>query len=185
MATMATRDADPLLWNKVAGAVLGSGLIAMTCGFVAELLVHPHMLKENVFVVAVPEAATKGPVEQKPLEPIAPLLANADIAAGQKSATKCLACHSFDKGGPNKVGPNLWDVVGGPHAHVPSFSYSPAMGALKDQTWDYEALNKYLFNPKATVPGNKMAFAGISSEKERANVIAFLRSRSDAPKPLP
>ena len=184
MATK-TATADPLFWNKVAGAILGSGLIAMTCGFIAELLVHPHMLKENAFVVPVPEAATKGPVEQKPLEPIAPLLANADIAAGQKAATKCLACHSFDKGGPNKVGPNLWDVVGGPHAHAPSFSYSPAMGALKDQAWDYEALNKYLFNPKAAVPGNKMAFAGISSEKERANVIAFLRSRSDAPKPLP
>ncbi|MGQ0676088.1 MAG: c-type cytochrome [Rhodospirillales bacterium] len=183
---MATKQqADPLFWNKVAGAILFSGLIAMTAGFMAELLVHPKMLKENVLAVAVPESATKGPVEQKPLEPIGPLLAKADITAGQKAANKCLACHSFDKGGANKVGPNLWDVVGGPHAHNPAFSYSPAMSALKDKPWDYEALNKYLHNPKAAVPGNKMAFAGISSDKERADIIAYLRSRSDAPKPLP
>lgn len=180
-----TQHSDPLFWNKVAGAILFSGLIAMTAGFAAELLVHPKKLKENVLVVSVPEAAGKGPVQQKPLEPVGPLLAKADVAAGQKAANKCLACHSFDKGGLNKVGPNLWNVVGGPHAHNQAFSYSQAMSALKDKPWDYEDLNKYLHNPKAAIPGNKMAFAGVSSDKERADIIAFLRSRSDAPKPLP
>ncbi|MCC7045909.1 MAG: cytochrome c family protein [Alphaproteobacteria bacterium] len=186
MAT--THKSDPLLWNKVAGAVLFGGLIAMACGFVAELLVHPHKLKENVFVVAVPEggaAAAAGGAAPKEVEPVAPLLAKANAAEGEKAAKKCLACHTFDKGAANKIGPNLWNVVGGPRAHSESFSYSNTLAGMHGQTWDYEDLNKFLNSPKGFVAGTKMAFAGIPSAKERADVIAYLRSLSDAPKPLP
>ena len=184
---MATTDtSDPLLWNKVAGAVLFSGLIAMASGFAAELLVHPKKLKENVFVVAVPEpAAAAGAAAPKPLEPIAPMLASANVADGEKAAKKCAACHTFDKGGANKIGPNLFNVVGGHRAHMATFSYSNTLAGMKDQNWDYEDLNKFLKNPKSVVQGTKMAFAGISNDKERAAVIAYLRSLSDAPKPLP
>lgn len=184
MAT--TEKSDPLLWNKVAGAVLFGGLIAMASGFVAELLVHPKKLKENVFVVAVPEgAAQAGAAAPKELEPVAPLLAKASPGDGEKAAKKCLACHSFDKGGANKIGPNLWNIVGGHRAHSDSFSYSNTLAGMKDKNWDYEDLNKFLNNPKGVVQGTKMAFAGISSAKERADVIAYLRSLSDQPKPLP
>jgi cytochrome c len=184
MAT--TNNSDPLFWNKVAGAVLFSGLIAMASGFVAELLVHPKKLKENVYLVAVPEpAATAGGAAAKPLEPVAPMLASANVADGEKAAKKCAACHSFDKGGANKVGPNLWNVVGGHRAHIAAFSYSATLAGQKDQNWDYEDLNKFLHNPKSVVSGTKMAFAGISNDKERAAVIAYLRSLSDQPKPLP
>jgi cytochrome c len=182
-----TSGSDPLLMNKIAGAVLFAGLIAMASGFVAELLVHPKMLKENVYVVAVPEAAGTAAAGGAPkaIEPIAPMLASADVAKGEAAAKKCAACHSFDKGGANKVGPNLFNVVGGHRAHSATFSYSNTLAAMKDQNWDYEDLNKFLANPKAVVPATKMAFAGITSAKERADVIAYLRSLSDSPKPLP
>lgn len=183
---MATTDqSDPLLWNKVAGAVLFAGLIAMASGFVAELLVHPKKLKENVYVVVVPEPVAAGGAAPKPLEPVAPMLASANVADGEKAAKKCLACHTFDKGAANKIGPNLWNVVGGHRAHIAAFSYSNTLAGQKDQNWEYEDLNKFLHNPKSVVPGTKMAFAGISNDKERAAVIAYLRSLSDSPKPLP
>lgn len=182
-----TSGSDPLLMNKIAGAVLTAGLIAMLSGFVAELLVHPTKLKENVYVVVVPEGVGSGAAAAAPkeIEPVAPLLASADVAKGEAAAKKCVACHSFDKGGANKVGPNLFNVVGGHRAHMGTFSYSNTLAGMKDQNWEYEDLNKFLANPKTVVPGTKMAFAGISSAKERADVIAYLRSLSDAPKPLP
>ncbi len=183
MAT--TKQSDPLFWNKVVGAILFAGLIAMTTGFIAELLVHPKKLKENVYVVAVPEAATAAAGAPKAIEPIGPLLASAKPEAGEAAAKKCAACHTFTKGGPDRVGPNLWNVVGGHRAHSASFAYSQGLAGMKDKNWDYEDLNQFLANPKGVVPGTKMAFAGISSAKERADVIAYLRSLSDQPKPLP
>lgn len=172
--------------NKIAGAILMSGLIAMASGFIARSLVHPVELKELAFAVEKPDAPAADTKGSAPAEvpPIAPLLAKADLALGEASAKKCAACHTFDKGGPNRVGPNLFDVVGRkPGAHE-GFAYSkPMMTAGSD--WNYEFLNKYLANPKTAVPGNKMAFAGIPKPEERAAVIAFLRSKSDSPKPLP
>jgi cytochrome c len=122
-------------------------------------------------------AAAAAPIDER--------LAKADLAAGQKAAQKCAACHSFDKGGPNKIGPNQWDIVGGPHAHKADYSYSKAMAALHDKPWTYEAIDQFLAGPQAAVPGTKMTFAGIKKPEERADVILYLRSLSDNPKPLP
>lgn len=112
------------------------------------------------------------------------LMAQADPAAGEKVFNKCKACHDAEKGGPNKVGPNLWGVVGGPTAHKGDFSYSAGL-AGKHGTWTYEDLNAFLTNPKEYIPGTKMTFAGLSKAEDRANVIAYLRSNSDNPPPLP
>jgi cytochrome c len=112
------------------------------------------------------------------------LIAAADPAHGQTVAKKCLTCHSFEQGGPAKVGPNLWNVVGGPHAHMEGFRYSEAMKS-SGGTWDYAALDQYLLNPKAYIPGNRMAFPGIKKPEDRAAVIAYLRTLSDNPVPLP
>jgi cytochrome c len=118
---------------------------------------------------------------------IGALLAAADAAKGQVSLKKCQACHDLTKGGPNKIGPNLWGVVGRPVASVANFQYSDGMKTFADggKTWTFDELNAYLTNPKAHVPGNKMAFAGLKKDDERANVIAYLNTLSDSPQPLP
>jgi len=172
--------------NKIAGAVLMAGLIAMASGFVARALVHPTELKQLAFAVEKPDAPAAGQVAAAPVEvpPVTPLLAKADLAVGEASAKKCAACHTFDKGGPNRVGPNLFDVVGRKPGQVAGFAYSKPLAAVAEE-WNYEHLNKYLNNPKAAIPGNKMAFAGIPKLDERAALIAWLRSKSDSPKPLP
>lgn len=175
--------------NKIAAAVLLAGIIAMVTGFLSDELVKSKPLKESVYKVpglelaAPAEAAPAG--EPEKLEPIAPLLASAKVADGEAAAKKCVTCHSFNKGGANKVGPNLWDIVGANHAHIDGYAYSAALVGMKAKPWTYEDLNAFLVNPKAYAPGTKMAFAGIRKPEERAALIAYLRSLSDAPKPLP
>lgn len=174
-------------WNKAFGAVLLAGLIAMMCGFVAELLVHAETPEKNAYAVPIPEgmsqtaAAGDAPAGPAPIEP---LLASADPAAGQNVAKACASCHSFEKGAANKVGPNLYGVVGSKHGHVEGFAYSDAIKS-KEGNWDYAGLNEFLYNPKAYAPGTKMTYAGLKKDQDRANLIAYLRSLSDSPVPLP
>ncbi|MCW2238074.1 c-type cytochrome [Azospirillum canadense] len=175
-------------WNKIFGAVLLAGLIAMLTGFMSEVLVHPKTPEKAAYVIAVPESKggdTKGG-GGAPAGPgdIAPLLAKADPAAGQAAAKACASCHSFDKGAAAKVGPNLYGIVGSKHGHMEGFAYSDAIKGHAGN-WDYAELNKFIYDPKAYAPGTKMTFAGVKKDQERANIIAYLRSLSDSPAPLP
>lgn len=115
---------------------------------------------------------------------LADLLKTADVAAGEKAGKKCMACHSFDKGGPAKIGPNLWDIVGAKQARTQAYKYSDALKSLAGE-WSYEELDRFLSAPKEYVGGTKMAFPGLKSAEERAAVIAWLRTLSDSPRPLP
>jgi cytochrome c len=174
--------------NKVLAAVLCAGLLAMATGKVAEGLRHPNELEENAFKIEVANAApdsaaTAGPA---PIEPVIPLLASADVAAGEALAKKCSACHSENEGGGNKVGPPLWDVVGREKASVDGFAYSDAMAAFSDpKDWTYASLNKFMYKPKDYIPGTKMNYAGLKKASDRADLIAFLRSLSGSPMALP
>lgn len=138
-------------------------------------------------VVTAEPAAPETPAPEAPAigdEGVAALLAAADVAAGAKLSKKCKACHGFDKDGKNKVGPNLWDIVGNAIAGVEGYKYS---GALTDMggEWTYDNLDAFLTKPKTFAPGTKMSFSGLKSPEDRANLSAFLRSLSDNPKPLP
>ncbi len=172
--------------NKILAAILCAAMLFMITGFLSEGLVDAESLKENAYKIEVAEESSGAGATEAPKElpPIAPILAAASVADGANVSKKCAACHSFDKGGPNKVGPNLWNIVNAKHAHVDGFAYSEAVKSLPG-VWDYESLNKFLHKPAKYAPGTKMNFAGLSAEKDRANMIAYLRSLSDNPAPLP
>nr|WP_255696954.1 cytochrome c family protein [Sandaracinobacteroides sayramensis] len=127
-------------------------------------------------------SAGGGAVAEKP---IAAYLASADIARGEAQFKKCASCHTIEKGGATGIGPNLYGIVGAKHAHIGSFGYSEAMKATAEKSWDWDALSHWVANPKKYIPGNKMSFAGIGKPEDRANLIAFLNSKSDNPLPLP
>lgn len=178
---------DPLFFNKVAAAILSAGLLAMITGFIARELFHPeHMEKQAYEIAAGVSSAAKTQTASAPAgpAPIGPLLAKADPAEGKKIAHKCQSCHTLTKGGKNKIGPNLWNVIGRKHASHPGYDYSSAMKALSG-SWDYKSLNHFLYHPQGDIKGTKMTFIGIKNDQQRADVIAYLRTLSDNPKPLP
>lgn len=176
--------------TKLTGAVLVGGLVLLTSTILARNLVVSHSASE--VAMAVPhgtEGEGQGATPEAPageaLEPVSGLIASADLAAGAAGFAKCTSCHSIDKGGAKKVGPNLWGIVGGKHAHMADFGYSDALKAMADKPWGFEDLNAWLLSPKSYAPGTKMVFPGIKKAQDRANLIAWLNTQSDAPLPAP
>lgn len=169
--------------NTIAGWVLGGGIVALGLTIVTGEFFKGERPEKMGYVVEGVEAegGDSGAAAEKP---IAFYLASADVAKGEQVFKKCAACHNADKGGPNALGPNLWGVLGKPHGHVPGFAYSDALKGVPGN-WDWDNLNSWLKSPKAYAPGTKMTFAGLSKPEDRANLIAFLNSRSDSPLPLP
>lgn len=179
---------DGFEFNKIAGAVLGTALAVFGLKELSAAIYHADAPAKPGFAIAVEEAATGAEAtagEAAAAVPVAQLLAAADPAKGQAGAKACLACHDFSQANTNKTGPGLWDVVERPVAGHPGFAYSEALQAKSGETWSYEALNSFLKSPKAYAPKTKMAFAGIGNDARRADVIAYLRTLSAAPKPLP
>jgi cytochrome c len=177
---------DSLELNKVFGAVLVGGIAFMLSTVIADGLVHPEHLKESAIKIEGVAAPAAGEAAAEPNAPIATFLAAADPAAGEGLTKKlCVSCHTFAEGAKAGVGPNLYGVVGGPHAHMAGFSYSAPMEAMKAKPWTYDDLNEWLLKPAAYMPGTKMGFAGLASEKQRADIIDYLHTLSHSPEPLP
>jgi cytochrome c len=176
-----------LEFNKAAAAVLTAGITFMIAGLVGDALVSPPRQYQAAIATGAPppQQAAAAPAAAA-IEPIAPLLAAANVDNGRQVAQRaCASCHNFAQGGANGVGPNLWGIVGANHARVAGFNYSAANRALADKPWGYEELNAFLLRPAAAMPGTRMAFAGLASAQQRADVIAFLRTLDANPKPLP
>jgi cytochrome c len=170
--------------NKILGAILGTCLILLSLNIAADALFSVPKPEKPGFEIAVKEEPAAGAQQQQEAaQPIETLLASASAEKGQAVAKQCAACHTFEKGGPNRVGPNLYGIVGAKKAHLDNFNYSAAMKG-KGGEWTFDELNKFLANPRGYVPGTNMTFAGLR-DSQRADVIAYLNSLSDSPKPLP
>ncbi|GEO85346.1 MULTISPECIES: c-type cytochrome [Alphaproteobacteria] len=177
--------------NMGVGALLGTVFVLMTVSIASEGIFRSEVPEKEGYAIvaeASSDAQAGADAAAATETPIATLLASADAAAGQTIFKKCTSCHNADKGGANKVGPNLFGVVGRPVASHEGFAYSAGMKDFSQGssvTWTYENLNHFLTAPKKFIAGTAMGFAGLKKEEERANLIAYLRTLADTPVPLP
>ena len=170
--------------NKIVAAVLMVVLLVIGIGKVSDTIFHVEKPKTPGYVVDVDQvvAASTEKVEEK--IDITAFMAMGDVASGKKVFKKCVACHSINKDGANKIGPALYNVVGRQVGGVSDYKYSKALTEYK-KTWTFDELNGFLIKPAKWIKGTKMAYAGLSSETDRASLIKYLNQNSDNPLPLP
>lgn len=174
-------------FNVAFAALLLAGIIAMFTGFASKTVVPETHLEKDAVTVASAEGAgaAGGPAKAAMPEPILALLATADIERGKSVSKACAACHNFDKGGANGVGPGLWGVVGHKKQAHEGFAYSGSLAEKGGDVWTYSELNEFLWKPKAYASGTKMNFIGVKKPEDRAALIAWLRTLADSPAALP
>lgn len=180
---------DSFEWNKVIGSVLGCLLFIVAVSLISQAVYYAPPPAKPAYVVpgVVATASTETTPAASTAEPIpdfAMVIPAADVMKGEMIAQQCMACHDFTKGGPNKIGPNLYGVVGRPRAMHAGFDYSQAMKA-KGGSWTYADLFQFIKQPQLFVPGTKMTFGGLPKPQDRLDVIAWLRMQADTPAPFP
>jgi len=178
---------DAFELNKIAGAVLTALLVVFGSKTLLDLVYKEHRPEKAGWALPITEAPTTSTaaavVAFDPAK-VVELLPKANADAGQDVFKRCLQCHTPDKGGRNLVGPNLWGVIGRKVGQAVGFPYSDAMKTHGGE-WGWQDLAKYLHDPKAAVPGNKMAFAGIKDSAELADLLVYMRKLADTPPALP
>ncbi len=172
--------------NKIFAALLVAVITVMFAGFIADRVSHASDMEKDSVSIEGSEMAGSGAVAKKPAEPelVLHLIASADTAKGKALFRACASCHSTEKGGSHRVGPNLWDVVDAPKGGKSDYGYSTAIKETGGM-WGYTDLNEFLWKPKKSIPGTKMGYVGLKKPKDRAAIIAWLRTLSDSAKALP
>ena len=175
--------------NKILASIIFAILIVTLIGHFGDLIINTehHDHKETAYKIDVEEISDEVAVSEKKeeiIEPISALLASASMDNGEKLFKKCATCHNYEKGGANKVGPQLWNLINRPKGNVEGFAYSKSLAEFGGE-WGYEDLAEFLYKPKKYIKGTKMNFAGLKKVKDRADIVYFLREQSDNPVPLP
>ena len=170
-------------WNKIIASVLTAMIVAMVAGILSSQIVRPKHIEHAAYLPPGAEAGAEaghapagGAAKAAAVEPIEPALAKADPARGQQLSKPCVQCHSFEKGGANKIGPALFGIMSENIAAVPNYQFSPALAAHKSEKWDLDKLNIWLLRPQEFAKGTKMSFPGLPKVQDRADVVAYMQS---------
>ena len=169
--------------NNIIGGLLAAFWLLLGSNYIGNVLIPPFEPVHKAMTSTAP-AAKKAPKAAAPAQPLPVLLASASADKGKKVAKKCISCHSFDKGGKNKVGPNLFGIMGRDRAAAAGFNYSGAIKKMSGK-WSFADMDAFLTKPKTFMPGTKMAFNGLKKPGDRAAVMLYLRSFANAPLALP
>ena len=170
--------------QKIISAILVTILVVYGIGKISNFLFDNDETSVVAYKVEAPEGSSGEANTSETNVDLSALFAMGDVAHGEKVFRKCKACHSIKEGGKNKTGPKLWNVMFRPVGAVTDYKYSKALSSYKKE-WSWEEMNGFLIKPSKWIKGNKMGFAGLKSEKDRASVILYLNQNSDSPKPLP
>ena len=175
--------------NKILASIILAILVVTIISNLGDIIIdiENDEIIETAYKIDFPESGESKPItssEEEALEPISMLLANSSLDKGQKIFKKCSACHTYEKEGANKVGPNLWNLINNPKANVQGYAYSKELAKFGG-IWGYEELAQFLYKPKEYIKGTKMNFSGLKKVQDRANLVLFLREQSDNPAPLP
>lgn len=178
---------DSMKTTMYAGAFLATAVMVMTLSILSDALFHHDTPETFGYEIAAADgSAPAAPEAEEEIADITPLLASADVAAGETVFKKCASCHNVVAGGDNKIGPNLWNVIGAAPGTHEGFKYSSAMVTYGEagEPWSFESINKFLLKPKDYIKGTSMGFAGLKKETDRANLIAYLNQQNDSPAPI-
>ena len=170
--------------NKIIAAVIVVFVVVFGIGKISDVVFHVEKPIKSAYKIEASTASISSGANNAESVDIKTLLAMGSIDHGQKVFKKCTACHSVKKGGKNKIGPALYNVLGRTMADLDNYKYSKALAAF-GKSWTFEEMNNFLIKPTAYIKGTKMAFAGLKKEKDRASVILFMNKNSDNPLPLP
>ena len=178
---------DSFELNKIIAAVLMVALLVIGLDKITDRAFHVEKPKNPGYQVEVESQLASGTSEAADVVEtinIVAIMALGDIASGEKIFKKCAACHSINKGGKNKIGPALYNVVGRAVGGVDDYKYSKALASYGKE-WTFEELNGFLKKPASYLKGTKMSYAGLRKEKDRASIIKYLNQNSDSPTQLP
>ncbi len=170
--------------NKVIAAILMVVILVIGIDKVSDIIFHVEKPKTPGYVVDVEQAVATSTETDKEKIDIAAFITMGDVATGEKVFKKCKSCHSIKQDGGNKIGPALWNVMFRKVGAIADYKYSKALTSYEKE-WSWEEMNGFLIKPSKWIPNNKMGFAGIKSEKDRASIILYLNQNSSNPRPLP